>query len=290
MPQRVQTIISTFDKALQSEASKYCQLSIQISQDGFSFCIFDVNNNKYVGIEAYEFQNVSSVSVFNTIMTELIQKSDWLRTEFNKTNIIVDTPKSTLIPVTLFDHNQVASYLKLSYSPDLGDVIGNDNIRQLDAQNIYSIPDIIVKTLRQHFPKASIHHCASSLIESLLVRYKNLDTSPIVFANVRKSWLDIIVLNKGKLQFFNSFRYKEKEDFVYFLIFVFEQLSLNPENIEVILLGEVPKESQLFDLTFQYVRNVGFMDRSNSNYYSYVFDNIPGHYYFNLLNLQRCEL
>lgn len=290
MPHRVQKITSVFDKALNTEASQYCRLSIQLSLDGFSFCIFDGNRNKYSGIEVYEFHNISTVIVLNSIIRELIQTSDWLKARFEKTEIIFETPKSTLIPVALFDHNQVTHYLNLCHPNELGDVIGNDRLRQLDAENLFSIPETILTTLRECFPEAGIHHFASSLIETLLIGHKNLDASPIAFVNVRRSWLDIVVINKGKLQFFNSFRYKEKEDFVYFLIFVFEQLNLNPENVELKLLGEIPKISPLFDLTFQYVRNVGFIGRSTIYEYSYVFDEIPGHYYFNLLNLLHCEL
>jgi hypothetical protein len=290
MPHRVHKIVSTFDKALSIEASKYCRLSIQLSQDGFSFCVFDINRNKYCGIEVYEFNNVSSVIALNAILRDLVQTNDWLQAEFEKTEIIFETSKSTLVPVALFDHNHVADYLKLNHPPDLGEVIGNDHLRQLDAENVFSLPDTLLATLREHFPGTGIHHFSSSLIESLLIRYKNLDSNPIVFTNVRKSWLDIMVISKGKLQFFNSFRYKEKEDFVYFLIFVFEQLNLNPENTELKLMGEIPKVSPLFDLTFRYIRNVGFVERSNGSLYSYIFDEIPHHYYFNLLNLQHCEL
>lgn len=290
MPHRVNLITSLFDKALSTDASKYYKLSIQFSLDGFSFCVFDVNRNKYSGIEVHEFHNVSTVIVLNSIIKGLIENRDWLKMEYEKTEIIFESAKSTLVPVALFDHNYVADYLKLNHHPDLGELIGNERLRQLDAENVFSIPEILVKTFHEHFPGARIHHFASSLIESLLIRYKNLDSSPIMFANVRKSWLDIIVLNKGKLQFFNSFRCREKEDFVYFLIFVFEQLNLNPENTGLKLMGEIPKVSPLFDLTFKYVRNVGFVDRGTEYAYSYVFDEIPQHYYFNLLNLYRCEL
>jgi hypothetical protein len=38
------------------------------------------------------------------------------------------------------------------------------------------------------------------------------------------------------------------------------------------------------------VRNVAFIQRGSDYAYSYVFDDIPEHFYYNLLNLQRCEL
>ncbi len=290
MPHRVNLITSLFDKALSQEASKYCRLSIQISTDGFSFCVFDINRNKMSAIEVHEFFNVSTVIVLNSIVNQILDQSRWLKVDYEKTAIIFESPKSTLVPVALFDHNHVNDYLTLNHQRDLGDVIGNDHLRQLDAENVFAIPEILVNTLRQHFPNAGIHHFASSLIESILIKYKNMDSTPVVFVNVRKTWLDIIVISKGKLQFFNSFRYHEKEDFVYFIIFVFEQLNLNPEITELKLMGEIPKSSPLFDLTFKYVRNVSFAERGTESAFSYVFDEIPKHFYFNLLNLHQCEL
>jgi hypothetical protein len=68
------------------------------------------------------------------------------------------------------------------------------------------------------------------------------------------------------------------------VIFVFEQLNLNPEEITLALLGNVEKFSPVFDLLFRYIRNIEFVSRNDGFDYSYLFNDVPGHFYYSLLN------
>jgi len=290
MLQKVHLSVSKFDKALAKEASKNYRLSIQLSLDGFSFCVFDTDRNKFSGIEAYLFPEGSTALVTNNIIVELIQKSDWLKLPFQETSIIFETEKSTLIPAPLFDDEHAADYLRLNHHLDFGDKIVFDRLSNLGAVNVFSIPENLLLTLRRFFPGAPVHHSTSSLIENLLILNKNSDEGSVIFACLRTASIDLLVLDGRNLVFSNAFNYKAKEDCVYFLIYVMEQLNLNPEKTSVTFFGEVSKTSPLFDLTRKYVRNVAFGKRTQDYNYSYALDEIPEHYYFNLLNLQRCEL
>ncbi len=290
MLQKVHLSASKFDKALDKEASRKYRLSIQLSLDGFSFCILDTDRNKFSGIEAYSFQEVSTSLVISNIITELIQKSDWLKLPFQETRIIFETEKSTLIPAPLFEDEHAADYLRFNHNPDFGDKIIFDRLSNLGAVNVFSIPENILLTLGRFFPGVTVHHFASYLIENLLILNKNSDEGFVIFAYLRSTSIDLLVLDGRNLIFSNSFNYKAKEDCVYFLIYVMEQLNLNPEKTGVTFFGEISKTSPLFDLTRKYVRNVAFGKRTLDYNYSYALDEIPEHYYFNLLNLQRCEL
>ena len=90
--------------------------------------------------------------------------------------------------------------------------------------------------------------------------------------------------------YYNAFKYKTKEDFIYYLIFVLDQLKLNPEEIELVLSGLIDKNSKLFEMVYKYVRNITFPPLDASYNYSYIFNDIPSHQYSNLLNLFLCEL
>ncbi len=290
MPGRVHLSKSAFDKALDQNASKYYRLSIQFSLDGFSFCIYDINRNKFSGIEIYDFQGVSNYLGLANLIREFIPKTEWLSLDYESVSIAFETPVCTLVPSPLFKDTHANDYLKLNFNLQLDDLIKNDHLSLLDANNIWSIPHNIYKRITKFFPKAQIHHHASSLIENLLLHNKNRESGEVVFVNVRKNWFDIVVLDGNKLLFYNAFRYKAKEDFIYFLIFVLEQLNLNPEITDVVLLGEVLKISSVYEVAYKYIRNISFGKRSNDYQYSYVIDEMPEHFYFNLIHLQQCEL
>jgi hypothetical protein len=67
-----------------------------------------------------------------------------------------------------------------------------------------------------------------------------------------------------------------------------QQLNLNPEEVPVTLLGNISTKTAHFELIYKYVRNVDFALRSESASYSYVFDDVPGHSFYPLLNPVLC--
>ena len=287
---KVRVSTAAFDKALETEASEYYRLSIQLSQDGFSFCILDTRRNKFLGLQVFNFIEVQSTHVLNQVLHDLIPGISWLRLPYEHTRIIWETRATTLIPEVLYEPGHDSEYLHFNVRPAGDEIARTDHLPLLEARNIWAIRSSVMKTLQQYFPSAGIHHHGSALIESLLLRYKHSTEAEQVFANVHKGWFDIVALKGGKLIFYNTFDFNAREDFIYYLIYVLEQLQMNPETVSLVLMGEVLKISALYDIAFKYVRNISFADRNPGYDYSYVFDDIPAHLHYNLLNLQQCEL
>jgi len=281
---------SAFDKALEPQDSKYYRLSIQLSPDGFSFCIYDNKRSKYSGIESCTLQDVPNALALNNALSNFIASHQWLNRPFEQTLIIIESPVNTLIPNPLFDARHPEEYLNFNHPHQSDNIVKHDYLPLLDAENIWAVPESLINMLTTTFPAASVFHHTSSLIESLLLQNKNRDAEETVFVNIRNSWFDIIVLKGNNLLYSNSFKYQSKEDFIYFLIYVLEQLNLNPEKIDVTLLGEILKLSSIYEMTYKYVRNIRFGKRNNAYQFSYVFDDMPEHFYFNLIHLQQCGL
>jgi hypothetical protein len=147
-----------------------------------------------------------------------------------------------------------------------------------------------METLKALFPRARFICHSSALIEGLMIQYKNLPEEKRAFVNTRNSFIDIVIIEGKNLLYYNSFKYASKEDFIYYIIFVLEQLNLNPEETELILSGFIEKSSSLFEMVYKYVRNIRFRELSGNFSYSYVFDEIPSHYFTNLINSGLCEL
>jgi hypothetical protein len=116
---------------------------------------------------------------------------------------------------------------------------------------------------------------------------KNM-TGRKVFLNLRDGQFDLLVFNGNQLVYCNGFHFRTPEDVAYYVIFVYEQLNLNPEETGLCLLGNVEKLSPVYDLLFRYIRLIEFMGRNEGFKYSYLFDEIPGHSYFSLLTPALC--
>jgi ABC-type oligopeptide transport system ATPase subunit len=187
------------------------------------------------------------------------------------------------VPNSLFDVSEKEALLKFNHSPDEGEVIVTDHLPNLDAKNIYSLSAEVKKIFQDQYTHLSINHCSSSFIEQVLLTNKH-NESKITLVNLQTSAMEIAVINSGKLLFYNSFAYQSPEDIIYFLLFVFEQLQLNPETISVELFGELEKNSPAYQLIYKYIRNIKLGDRPAALEYSIKIAALPKHHYYSLFS------
>ena len=61
-------------------------------------------------------------------------------------------------------------------------------------------------------------------------------TEKTVYINVYKGNFDVVVLNNKQLEFSNSFYFETQEDFIYYILFVAEQLALNTEEFPLFFI------------------------------------------------------
>jgi len=273
-----------------SDFNKNYSLSIQLSLDGFSLSFLNTESNKYLAFESYAIQEIDDYEVLAKELGNLLDQLDIIKRRFSRVNILFEGSKSTLVPQPLFDENALKDYFKFSHKLNYDEEVRFDKLSNLQAYNVYALPKPIHELIKARFINYNIQHSLSSLIEGLLVKFKNQEISDRIFVNVRPSYIDILFFQNSKLLFCNTFKYKTSEDFAYFLLNAIEQLQLNPETIDLFLMGEIDKSSQTYELLYKYIRSIEFMERNDFFVYSYALDELPSHYFYNLLNANTCEL
>ena len=139
------------------------------------------------------------------------------------------------------------------------------------------------------FSNAEIHHTSTSLIEYLLSVNRN-SAIEILTINVHINHIEIIASRGKELLLYNHFDFESPEEMVYYILFVCEQLHLNPENAEVQFTGDINVTDSAYTLTHKYVRHTGLVPRPDHYSYSSGFDTFPSHYHFNLFSQLVCAL
>jgi hypothetical protein len=99
--------------------------------------------------------------------------------------------------------------------------------------------------------------------------------------------IDIIVTENKKLILLNTFTWQTNEDILYYVMFVSEQLELNPEKFPMIVSGDIDDSSSIYQLLYRYVRNVTFPDKHLT--LEMLDDDFPFHHFALLYNLALCE-
>jgi len=125
-------------------------------------------------------------------------------------------------------------------------------------------------------------------MEGIHLEYRNMATTTL-FVNVREKSFELMASNGKQLLIYNIFQYDTPEDFIYYLLFAAEQLHLNPELNPLMLSGNIQKDSPLFNMIYQYFRQVSFTDRPDGYEYHYGFEKLPSQMYFSGYNLALCE-
>lgn len=279
----VSLIDENFSEALTAEY----HLSMELSVNGICYTIYHPQKNRYLLLETFTFHKVYSTVLLLNEIRSIIETHSFLRKNFKSISISLFSSKFTLIPTALFDRALADKYLEFNSPVEEDESILIDELKNFDTQCVYAISKNLMDCLQELFPKAKFLHVLSPLLESLASSFKNSSGKKVVI-HLQQSHFEMVVMEEKKLLFANIFNYQSSEDFLYYTLFVCEQLKLNPENIELILVGEVEKNSAIYSILNKYIRNIKFGNRPELLEYSYVFDSISSHFYFNLFSQNLC--
>lgn len=276
------------DESLDKTKTEDYVINLGVSNNELSYCVLDSRRNKYIGFESYKLERIYNYYQLGNRVEEILNELSWLTGTFKTVRIIYSNKKSTLIPIPLYEESEKDMYFSFNHNLEESEDLSCDKLVNLNAYNLYGVPAYLKNKLRAVFKSFVFRHHMTILIESLLLQNRNSNEKK-VFVNVNPALFDIIILDKNKLEYNNTFEYHSPEDFIYYVLFVLQQLNLNPENTEVVLIGEIEKKSAYYDILYKYVRNVSFIKRNEAFQYSYVFDNLMPSSHFNLLNASLQE-
>jgi hypothetical protein len=289
MPAYVDPHTSFFDKSFDQTSLHAYILSIQVSRHGLDFSIYDNSKNKYIALQSFKFVGIKDENKLTSELETVFKESDWLTTKFQKVNFLYSNPGCTLIPQALFTEQEKNKYLAFNQPVSDGFVTEFNILKNASAVNVFQIPVTLLKRATSTWKDLSIYHTSSVFIESLLINYKNKVGNKTFFVHAYNEYFEIVYLKDGKLYYHNTFHFRTKEDFIYFLLAALEQLKLNPEEVKIVMSGAIDKSSIYYEMVYQYIRNSEFIERNDTFNYSYVMDKLAHHKHYVLFNSLQCE-
>ena len=243
-------------------------LSIQLSLNGFSFCVLDKTYDLVQKLVHHPFkEQASGPEDLLKRIKAVFEREELLRQKYGSVNVSHVNELSSLVPKALFDESKLKEYIRYSSKTFDNDYIVYDEIENQDLFNVY-IPFVNVNNyLLECFGSFEYKHFSTVLISNLLNTYQ-FSEHPHLFVQIEQNRMYVVAISDNKLQLYNSFPFKTSEDFLYYILFTSEQLGLNPESLELLLSGDVNKSGELFKMAYTYVRNVGLLE----NRFKYDFD------------------
>ncbi len=239
-------------------AKNYKKLSLQIAQNGMSFCCFDTLNCEITSCKSVSFSKYSPIE--EELWKAFINHPQLTR-PYDEIVVLHDNSFNTFVPNALFDENFLGSYLQYNTKVFETDFFAFDALGNYEVNNVY-VPLMNVNNfLIDQFGVFDYKNANSVLVNRLLDASKNNEEKQ-VYVHVQDSHFEIVVVRNQQLLLFNSFEYKTPEDFLYYLLFTMEQLFLNPETAKVSVLGKIGEGHPCFALAYTYVRHLSLYDTS----------------------------
>lgn len=269
-------------------------LSIRILSGGFAYTVFDTLKEKFIAVEEFEMPATSSLNDdFGSgdqikWLDEISTMRYLLKEKFNKVSVLIGGGKYTLVPLPLFDPQSERKYLAFNHQVSGHDIIRHDKIKAPETCLVYAVPVLLNTWLNNQYPHARVYHTCGSLLRGYYLQNKGANQNITMMANIQAGSFDLIIFRTSSLLFCNSFRYSTETDLLYYLLFVMEQLKLDPETAILTLTGIAENGSELVKLLGSYIRNVQVIQEVPGRKLSPALDNAPLHRYYDLLNLALC--
>ncbi len=243
--------------------SKENKLSIQFNLDGFSFCIHNPGIKKDVYFSEYAFEEtLKTPEELLEKIKETFKKDTILQKDFSEVIVIHQNNLNTLVPNMFFKETHLKTYLNGNIKTLATDFITFDEIKTIGANNVY-IPYVNINNyFFQHFGEFEYKHHITALIEKIVKL--SMAKEKTMFVNVSKSSIDILVTENNTLLLANSFQYNSKEDFIYYILFVAEQLQLDTDALSLYFTGAISVNSDVYKIAFTYIRNIYFLESNNA--------------------------
>lgn len=232
------------------------KLLLQVSLNKFTFVIKNILSNE---ISYFASDAINSNKPIEEQLDKIFSKYDQLSLKYDEIVVLHDNALNTFIPHAFFDSNLLGTYLQYNTKVFSTDFFAFDEVANYDFNNVY-VPYININNyLIDRFGTFIYQNINTELVKILLDKTTGNEQT-VVYTYLQKDRFELIVANNGKLLFFNSFQYHTAKDFIYYVLFTFEQLNLDVEVIPLILLGRVDLNDSIYEQAYNFIRNVEILN------------------------------
>lgn len=266
---------------------EYATLNIELSDETLRFGV--VHNNTYVWVEDYSLSVVLNAETRLQTIQSIYHQHSFLASNFWKSiHISFNSPHFTLIPAAFFRKEYAEEYLKL-----VAGKLGNNErtfysqIEDNEMVNVFGVEGPLADWFLEIYPhqKPVFSHQTSTLIEGSRPIAAQNETQPTVVLYFENGLMNVVVMRQTQLLLCNKFSFKNPYDMTYCVLFILEQLNLQPSDIQVVFYGEITPYSDSYIEMTKFLPSTTFGKRPARIAYTPELDDLPDHRYFSLYAL-----
>jgi hypothetical protein len=252
------------------------KLIVQVSLQKFSFVVKDYLSHE---VSFFASEAINTDKSLEEQLDHIFNKYSILTEQYDEIIVLHDSSLNTFVPKAIFSEESMGSYLQYNTKVFATDFFAYDELELYDMNNVY-LPFININNfLLDKLGTFTYQNINTELVSQVLNLSKETAETQ-VYTYIQKSHFEIVVAKAGKLLLFNSFDYNTVQDFIYYILFTFEQLQLDPERTPLYLLGCIEEEDELYKQAYTFVRHISIINKKAFiNVDLALHYQVPKHYY-----------
>jgi hypothetical protein len=205
--------IDYVDKSYCLTENNNYRLSIQVSLNGFSFCIFDIDKQKHVVLKhCFYSENITDLNIWVKEINKIADsETDSLAPIPPPVKCLFLSRKNVLVPKSIFSANHIKSYISFFFQLDELDELHYRYIPEIEGYCCYALPSPIVSKIISRFGKADFYNQTYQIICRGSEHKTGMN---VVFCD---NFMDINIFQDCKLILNNSFEVFDIKDIIYFI-------------------------------------------------------------------------
>ncbi|MDR0976996.1 MAG: DUF3822 family protein [Prevotellaceae bacterium] len=244
-----------FEKVDFSKSKQY-SLSIRLGTDGFSFSIANPlpqgDGEEHLHTA---FHPADGKLPLTANLKQAFHTYDWLKRPFRRTNILVPGRRHTLVPLELFEDEQVKPLFHYNLPEKPNEFILYNILKKSNIVVLFGVNRHAASYLEEQLPDARFYSSAGTFIEHFTAESRQ-GNSQKLYVCFTPEGIELYAYEHGRLLLSNSYPCKEMSDTIYYTLYTWKQLGFEQERDELVLCGALPHKESLLPELRKFVRNV----------------------------------
>ena len=264
------------------------ELSILFRQNGISFIITGQDYERLY-IAHHESFDLNSHKTYNEFCNDFF-KHETFTYRYKKISCLFSTERITIVPASLYKQEDFEPIFTINHQLQKKESLVSYTIRNAESFLIYPVSQELLSLCSQKLGiDYQVYPHVAPLFESAILHNKHTEKT-CVYISIQSSFFDILIINGPQIILYNTFTYTNINDYVFYVMNVFEQLHLNPMQTSVILTGKTT--TAYIEATAMFIKQVETISQLPSHtkmIQQPPFSEIPFPFFHTLFCSNLCE-
>jgi len=226
------------------------RLTIRIGRNTLAFATLEGEGQ---GI-AYEPFVVKSGISMAANLREAFKTADLLLQAPPRVRVAIDS-NTLIVPVEQFEEGDIETLHRHAFPGHEQETVFYNVLPDLNSVAVFSMNKDLKLVIDDHFQDVRLVTAISPVWRHLHQR-SFTGTREKLYGYFHEKRLEVFCFQQNRFRFCNSYDAGRTKDAQYFLLYIWNQLSMNSESDELHLVGEIPDEDTLLPALREFIQNV----------------------------------